>query len=142
MSMLDVDWAARRGDAEPVGLAVAPGGLPSTRAPATDEPIRLARLERRADVASSGPGGRRRPGRGPGAHRRQGPRGRERPAQRSIGSRPPSPRARSSGRRRSTQMLGDLMVALEQDDGQKLGGKSAEAARFILRAISRELDNA
>ena len=40
------------------------------------------------------------------------------------------------------QMLADLMVALEQDDGQKLGGKSAEAARFILRAISRELDNA
>lgn len=39
-------------------------------------------------------------------------------------------------------MLGDLMVAIEQDDGQKLGGKSAEAARFILRAISRELDNA
>jgi len=39
-------------------------------------------------------------------------------------------------------MLADLMVALEQDDGQKLGGKSAEAARFILRAISRELDNA
>jgi hypothetical protein len=40
------------------------------------------------------------------------------------------------------QMLGDLMVALEQDEGQRLGGKSAEAARFILRAISRELDNA
>jgi hypothetical protein len=40
------------------------------------------------------------------------------------------------------QMLGDLIVALEQDEGQKLGGKSAEAARFILRAISRELDNA
>ena len=40
------------------------------------------------------------------------------------------------------QMMTDLMVALEQDDGQKLGGKSAEAARFILRAISRELDNA
>lgn len=39
-------------------------------------------------------------------------------------------------------MLGDLGRALEQDDGQKLGGKSAEAARFILRAISRELDNA
>jgi RimJ/RimL family protein N-acetyltransferase len=39
-------------------------------------------------------------------------------------------------------MLGDLAVALEQDEGQKLGGKSAEAARFILRAISRELDNA
>ncbi len=39
-------------------------------------------------------------------------------------------------------MLSDLSVALEQDDGQKLGGKSAEAARFILRAISRELDNA
>ena len=39
-------------------------------------------------------------------------------------------------------MLADLMVALEQDEGQKLGGKSAEAARFIGRAISRELDNA
>jgi len=43
---------------------------------------------------------------------------------------------------RLDQMLGDLGRALEQDDGQKLGGKSAEAARFILRAISRELDNA
>ena len=41
-----------------------------------------------------------------------------------------------------TSMLADLAVALEQDEGQKLGGKSAEAARFILRAISRELDNA
>ena len=40
------------------------------------------------------------------------------------------------------QALGDLMVALEQDEGQKLGGKSAEAARFILRAISRGLDEA
>lgn len=39
-------------------------------------------------------------------------------------------------------MLADLTVALEQDDGQRLGGKSAEAARFILRAISRELDRA
>jgi hypothetical protein len=38
--------------------------------------------------------------------------------------------------------LADLMRALDQDEGQKLGGKSAEAARFILRAISRELDNA
>jgi hypothetical protein len=39
-------------------------------------------------------------------------------------------------------MLADLMVALEQDEGQRLGGKSAEAARFILRAIDRELTNA
>jgi hypothetical protein len=38
--------------------------------------------------------------------------------------------------------LADLMRALEQDDDQKLGGKSAEAARFILRAIERELDRA
>ncbi len=36
--------------------------------------------------------------------------------------------------------LADLMRALEQDEGEKLGGKSAEAARFILRAIDRELD--
>ena len=43
---------------------------------------------------------------------------------------------------RLDQMLADLMVALVQDEGQKLGGKSAEAARFILRAISPELDNA
>jgi len=39
-------------------------------------------------------------------------------------------------------MLADLAVALEQEDGQRLGGKSAEAARFILRAIGRELDAA
>jgi hypothetical protein len=38
--------------------------------------------------------------------------------------------------------LGDLMRALDQEEGQKLGGKSAEAARFILRAIARELENA
>jgi hypothetical protein len=38
--------------------------------------------------------------------------------------------------------LGDLHQALEQDDGEKLGGKSAEAARFIMRAIDRELDSA
>ena len=38
------------------------------------------------------------------------------------------------------QMLADLHVALEQDDDQKLGGKSAEAARFIARALLRQLD--
>jgi hypothetical protein len=36
--------------------------------------------------------------------------------------------------------LADLRRALEQNDDQKLGGKSAEAARFIVRAIDRELD--
>ena len=40
------------------------------------------------------------------------------------------------------QYLGDLMQALDQDEGEKLGGKSAEAARFILRAISGGLDDA
>lgn len=40
------------------------------------------------------------------------------------------------------QALRDLEVALEQDAGQKLGGKSAEASRFILRAIDRALDDA
>ena len=40
------------------------------------------------------------------------------------------------------QALRDLMVALEQDEGQRLGGKSAEASRFILRAIDRGLDEA
>jgi len=38
--------------------------------------------------------------------------------------------------------LADLAPALEQDEGQRLGGKSSEAARFILRAVDRELDNA
>jgi hypothetical protein len=40
------------------------------------------------------------------------------------------------------QALGDLMAALDQEAGQKLGGKSAEASRFILRAIDRALDEA
>jgi hypothetical protein len=42
------------------------------------------------------------------------------------------------------QMLGDLAVVLDADRGagEKLGGKSAEATRFILRAMSRELANA
>jgi len=40
------------------------------------------------------------------------------------------------------QTLADLQIALEQDDGQKLGGKSAEAARFITRALSRQLEDA
>lgn len=38
--------------------------------------------------------------------------------------------------------LADLAPALEQDDGQRLGGKSSEAARFILRAVDRRLDDA
>jgi len=42
------------------------------------------------------------------------------------------------------RMLGDLALALDADleAGEKLGGKSAEAARFILRAIFLELDQA
>ena len=40
------------------------------------------------------------------------------------------------------QTLADLRLALEQDEGQKLGGKSAEAARFITRALARLIDDA
>jgi len=40
------------------------------------------------------------------------------------------------------QYIADLMRALDQEGGQKLGGKSAEASRFILRAIDRELERA
>ena len=40
------------------------------------------------------------------------------------------------------QTLADLRIALAQDEGQKLGGKSAEAARFITRALSRLLEDA
>jgi len=40
-------------------------------------------------------------------------------------------------------MLADLAVALDApDDGGRLGGKSADAARRITGAIGRELDNA
>ena len=39
-------------------------------------------------------------------------------------------------------MIADLDRALEMDEGQRLGGKSAEAARFILKAIDRALDQA
>jgi hypothetical protein len=38
--------------------------------------------------------------------------------------------------------LADLMRALEPGEDGKVGGKSAEAARFILRAIDPELDRA
>lgn len=38
------------------------------------------------------------------------------------------------------RMLEDLDAAIRRDDDQKLGGKSAEAARFIARAVVRELD--
>ena len=40
------------------------------------------------------------------------------------------------------QTLADLRIALEQDEGQKLGGKSAEAARFITRALVRLIEDA
>ena len=42
------------------------------------------------------------------------------------------------------RMLADLATVLDadRDAGEKLGGKSAEAARFILRAIDQELDGA
>jgi hypothetical protein len=40
------------------------------------------------------------------------------------------------------QAMSDLQLALDQEAGQKLGGKSAEASRFILRAIDRGLDEA
>ena len=64
------------------------------------------------------------------------------PERSSRGSTRPSPMARCSGRRSSIRRSSDLEVALEQDDGQKLGGKSAEASRFILRAIDHGLDEA
>lgn len=40
------------------------------------------------------------------------------------------------------QVLADLEVALEQDTGQKLGGKSAEAARFITRRLGKLIEDA
>ncbi|MGZ6341160.1 MAG: hypothetical protein ACXWMX_04870 [Candidatus Limnocylindrales bacterium] len=43
---------------------------------------------------------------------------------------------------RLERMEVDLRSALEQGEGQRLGGKSSEAARFILRAVVRELDRA
>jgi hypothetical protein len=40
------------------------------------------------------------------------------------------------------QTIADLQIALDQEEGQKLGGKSAEAARFITRALARQLEDA
>ena len=40
------------------------------------------------------------------------------------------------------QVLADLMVALEQEGDQRLGGKSAEAARFITRRLVSLLEEA
>lgn len=40
------------------------------------------------------------------------------------------------------ETLADLALALEQDEGQKLGGKSAEAARFVTRRLDQLLDEA
>ena len=40
------------------------------------------------------------------------------------------------------QTLADLRLALGQDDGQKLGGKSAEAARFITRRLEKLIEDA
>jgi hypothetical protein len=39
-------------------------------------------------------------------------------------------------------VLADLAVAIEQDEGQKLGGKSSEAARFIGRRLEQLLADA
>lgn len=39
-------------------------------------------------------------------------------------------------------VLADLAVALEQDEDQKLGGKSAEAARFISRRLGQLIQEA
>ena len=40
------------------------------------------------------------------------------------------------------QTVADLRIALDQEEGQKLGGKSAEAARFITRSLARQLEDA
>ena len=40
------------------------------------------------------------------------------------------------------QALGDLSLVLAGEEGTALGGKSPEAARLILRAIDRALDEA
>jgi hypothetical protein len=59
------------------------------------------------------------------------------------------PLARGSGRGVDEES-GDILLpvelvalsALEQDEGQKLGGKSAEAARFITAALARLIEDA
>lgn len=40
------------------------------------------------------------------------------------------------------QTLADLRLALDAGEGDKLGGKSAEAARFITRRLEQLLDDA
>lgn len=40
------------------------------------------------------------------------------------------------------ETLADLGLALDQGEGDKLGGKSAEAARFITRRLDQMIDDA
>jgi hypothetical protein len=40
------------------------------------------------------------------------------------------------------ETLADLRLALDQGDADKLGGKSAEAARFITRRLAQLIDDA
>ena len=146
MSILDGDWAARcDGPPAPTRGRAAP----ATASRATPRRPRPASIGR---AASGGRCARGREQRGSGADaaradvrdadRGEGPRRRQRPRRRSPGSTRRSRRAISQRTPALMQFLADLEPALEQDDGQKLGGKSAEAARFILRAIDRELDRA
>ena len=144
MSVLESDWRARR-EAATAATVVGPDRRPT----AADRRAGRGRDRRSGCDGRSGggdddpgSGGGRGTGRCPRADRGQGPHGRQRPRGRGAARRGVRGRRPRSGRPELETYLADLMRALEQDDDQKLGGKSAEAARFILRAIDRELDTA
>ena len=146
MSVLEPEWRAARWQARAIADGRAPAPVPAVRRQrqtAAAVPVAPAASPRRVGIGDGehGPGGRRGARGVPGAVGGEGPRRGERPqAVAGLDA------AFASGALRRTPalaaMLADLAVALDQDEGQRLGGKSAEAARFILRAISRELDNA
>ena len=146
MSVLEPEWRAARWQASGATAEDGRGGAEVRPTGAADgrprrDPTRPRARGADAMAASEGPPPTPRGRRSASGWRRRATPSRTR-GWPSTGWRRPSPPVPSSGRRRSTAMLARPAVALEQDEGQKLGGKSAEAARFILRAIDRELDNA
>ena len=157
MSVLESDWRARRdggatSGAAGAGLTVVPrprdrGGRADRstgRMLARSRPDRRTGCGGRSGGGDDDPGrrGRGGPRRGPRADRGQGAHAWTTPGRSSRGFEAAFAAGDLVRTAAMDQYLGDLMLALEQDDDQKLGGKSAEAARFILRAVDRELDNA
>ena len=156
MSVLEADWRERRAAAgtdderrqrtsmRAHRMSKRGGRTPTTARPRCAVPAPPGCSPRRCGGSDELDRRGRRCGQGrrPRADRGQGSLGRQRACGRRAARGRRSRTARCVRTPSMDQYLMDLMQALEQDEGEKLGGKSAEAARFILRAVDRELDQA